>query len=332
MHPTMKAVTFNPTNDTYTVKDLPFPKLGSNDVLVRVKACGLNPIDAKMPLWKGIVPDMNDSWVPGLDVSGEVVEIGKKVTRWKPGDRVLYHGYMLRSHGGFAEYAVQNEEAILHNPVLPHDIAAATPCSGWAAYRCIKDKLNLKSTESLLIIGGAGGVGSFATQIARYMGVQKIIVTCSERNFSFVKEMGATHIIDYSQEDIIKKVLEFTDGIGANKAIDTIGGEYDIIAANSLAFNGHLVELVGYTRPEAYHDAFLKSLTFHQFSLGGGYGYGVRGLLSIIETGRLFTDMVERNLIDVPLKKIISIDDVPDQLMEMRKGRTVGKIVMQIKK
>ena len=119
----MKAVTFNPTENTFAVRDLPFPKLGSNDVLVKVKACGLTPYDAKISLWKHMVPGMTDSWVPGLDVSGEVVEIGKKVTRWKPGDRVLYHGYMLRPHGGFAEYAVQNEEAILHNPILPHDIA-----------------------------------------------------------------------------------------------------------------------------------------------------------------------------------------------------------------
>lgn len=327
----MKAVTFNPTNNTYSIKDLPFPKLGSNDVLVKVKACGLNPFDAKISLWKSLVPSMTDTWVPGLDVSGEVVEIGKKVTRWKPGDRVLYHGYMLRPHGGFAEYAVQNEEAILHNPVLPHDIAAATPCSGWTAFRGIKDKLNLRSTDSFLIIGGSGGVGSFATQIARYIGVKKIIVTCSEQNFSFVKEMGATHFIDYTKEDIVKRVMEITDGVGATKAIDTVGPDYDIVAANALSFNGQLLELVNFARPTKYHDAFMKSLTFHQFSLGGGYGYGIRGLLSILETGRNFTDLVERNFIDVPLKKVISIEEVPHQLSEMVKGKTVGKIVMELK-
>lgn len=327
----MKAVTYNPTNNTFLVKDLPFPKLGSNDVMVRVKACGLNPLDAKIGLWKSMVPDMNDSWVPGLDVSGEVVEIGKMVTRWKPGDRVLYHGYMLRPHGGFAEYAIQNEEAILHNPVLPHDIAAATPCSGWTAYRALKEKLDVKSNESLLIVGGTGGVGSFAIQIASYIGVKKIIVTCSEHNIPFVKEMGATHIIDYKKDDIVKKVMEFTDGVGVNKAIDTVGDDNDIAAANSLSFNGQLLELVGFVRPALYEDAFMKSLTFHQFSLGGGYGYGIRGLLSILETGRNFTDMVERDLIDVPLKKVISLDDVPYHLTEMLKDKTVGKIVMEIK-
>jgi NADPH:quinone reductase and related Zn-dependent oxidoreductases len=327
----MKAVTFNPTTDTYSIKDLPFPKLGNNDVLVKVKACGLNPFDAKISLWKSLVPNMSDTWVPGLDVSGEVVEIGKKVTRWKPGDRVLYHGYMLRPHGGFAEYAVQNEEAILHNPVLPHDIAAATPYAGWTAFRAIKDKLDLRSTDSFLIIGGEGEVGSFAIQIASYIGVKKIIVTCSKENFPFVKEMGATHIIDHGKDDIIKKVMEFTDGVGATKAIDAIGPDYDIVAANALSFNGHLLELSGFVRPTKYNDAFMKSLTFHQFSLGGGYGYGIRGLLSILETGRSVMDLVERNLINVPLKKVISLEEVPCHLVEMHKGKTVGKIVMEMK-
>jgi len=327
----MKAITFNPSTNTFTVRDLSFPRLGSNDVLVKVKACGLTPYDAKISLWKHMVPGMTDTWVPGLDVSGEVVEVGKKVTRWKPGDRVLYHGYMLRPHGGFAEYAVQNEEAILHNPILPHDIAAATPYAGWTAFKGIKDMLNLRSADSLLIIGGSEEVGSFATQIANYIGVKNIIVTCSKENFSFAKEMGATHIIDQYKDDIVKKVMEFTDGVGANKAIDTIGPDYDIIAANALAFNGHLLELSGYVRPSKYEDTFLKSLSFHQFSIGGGYGYGIRGLLSILETGRSVMDLVERNLIDVPLKKIISLEEVPHHLMEMFRGKTVGKIVMEIK-
>lgn len=326
----MKAVTFNPSNNGFSVSDLPFPKLDNHDVMVKVKACGLNPIDAKISLWKALVPDMKCSWTTGLDVSGTVVEVGKKVTRWKPGDRVLYHGYMLRPHGGFAEYAVQHEEAILPNHTLPHDIAAATPCAGWTAYRALIDKLRIKTSDSLLVIGGAGGVGSFALQIARYVGLNKIIATCSEKNFAFAREMGATHLIDYSKEDIVKKVYEYTNGEGVTKAIDTVGLDYDITGASSLAFNGQMVELVGHARPAKYPDAFMKSLTFHQLSLSGGYGFGGRGLFSIMETGRIFTDMVERSLIDVPLKKIITLEQVPEALIEMLKGKTVGKIVMEI--
>lgn len=327
----MKAVTFNPSNNGFSINDLPFPRLENHDVMVKVKACGLNPFDAKISLWKSLVPDMTSSWVPGLDVSGVIVEVGKKVTRWKPGDRVLYHGYMLRPHGGFAEYAIQHEEAILPNHTLPHDIAAATPCSGWTAYRALIDKLKLKTQDNLLVIGGAGGVGSFALQIAKYVGAHKIIATCSEKNFAFVREMGATHIIDYQKENIAQKVLEYTDGIGATKVLDAVGPESDIEAAAAMSFNGQMVELVGHARPAKYKDAFMKSLTFHQLSLGGGYGYGERGICSIVETGRIFTDMVERGLIDVPLKKIVSLEQVPEALIEMIKGKTVGKIVMEIK-
>jgi NADPH:quinone reductase-like Zn-dependent oxidoreductase len=79
----MKALTFNPYQDQFRIADMPVPKLGDSDVLVKVEACGLNPVDAKIGLWKSMAPDMNEKWVPGLDVSGHIVEIGEDVTGWR---------------------------------------------------------------------------------------------------------------------------------------------------------------------------------------------------------------------------------------------------------
>lgn len=327
----MKAVTFNPASNSFHIKDLPIPRIGAYDVLVKVKACGLNPIDAKISIWKGLVADMDNSWVPGLDVSGSVVEVGKKVTRWKPGDRIFYYGNMLKPHGGYAEYAVQEEDAILQNLNMPHAIAAATPCAGWTAYRCLMEKLRLNTHDSLLILGGAGGVGSFAIQIAKYVGVKNIIATCSTDNMAFVRQLGATHIIDHTKQDTVREVMRITNDQGVTKALDTVGPDNDITAANSLSFNGQMVELVSFARPAKYYNAFMKSLTFHQMSLGGGYEAGECGLFSIMETGRLFTDLVDRGLVEVPLKRIIELEEVPDVLSHMLTGRTVGKIVMEFK-
>ena len=106
----MKALTFNPTNDTFAIRDLPVPTPGPGDVLVKVAACGLNLVDAKITRWKAMVPDMDADWTPGLDVSGEIVQVGAGVEGWKAGDRVLYHGNMFRPHSGLAEYAIHKAD------------------------------------------------------------------------------------------------------------------------------------------------------------------------------------------------------------------------------
>ena len=86
----MKALTFNPTNDTFAIRDLPVPTPGPGDVLVKVAACGLNPVDAKITRWKAMAPDMGADWTPGLDVSGEIVVLGTDIGECNVCDRVLY--------------------------------------------------------------------------------------------------------------------------------------------------------------------------------------------------------------------------------------------------
>ena len=98
----MRAVTFDPAIDRFAVRDLPVPEPGPGAVRVRVEACGLNPVDAKIIYWKGAAVDMNANWVPGLDVAGVIDAFGPGVAGWQPGDRVLYHGNMFQPHGGFA--------------------------------------------------------------------------------------------------------------------------------------------------------------------------------------------------------------------------------------
>jgi len=87
----MRALTFNPETNRWTVREIPVPSLAESDVLVRVHACGLNPVDAKIAQWKIMAPQMDENWVAGLDVSGEVAAVGHSVTQWKVGDRVLTH-------------------------------------------------------------------------------------------------------------------------------------------------------------------------------------------------------------------------------------------------
>ncbi len=217
---------------------------------------------------------MNADWVPGLDVAGVIDALGPGVDGWRPGDRVLYHGNMFQPHGGFAEYAIHEAATLTPHPNVPAVEAAATPCAAWTAYRSLVDKLHVQPGQSLLVIGGAGGVGSFAVQFARYLGMDPIIATCSARNFDLVRQFGATEVLDYHEGTVGKRVRTLTGGAGVQKAIDTVGYDNDFDAVEALAFEGELVELVDLARPAQYRDAFGRSLSFHQFSLGAAHRNG----------------------------------------------------------
>ncbi|WP_199911756.1 alcohol dehydrogenase catalytic domain-containing protein [Dongshaea marina] len=153
----MQALTFDPNRDRFTLKKQPLPTPGPTEVQLKVVACGLNPVDSKIREWKSLAPDMDDNWVPGLDVSGVITELGEEVEQWKVGDRILYHGDMLKPHGGFSEYAVHNAQTLLPHPNIDPIKAAATPCAGWTAWRALMDKLKIDACDSLLIAGGSGG-------------------------------------------------------------------------------------------------------------------------------------------------------------------------------
>ena len=324
----MKALAYDPTTNNFTPAELPVPTISSGDVLVKVEACGLNPVDAKIGLWQGMVPEMDAAWVAGLDVSGHIVEVGANVTRWKAGDRVLCHGNMFRPHGGFAEYSVQHAAALILHPELDAPVAAATPCAGWTAWRALNDKLQAQGADSILITGGSGGVGGFAVQIAAHFEIETIIATCSKANHDYVRSLGATHLIDYKNEEVVSRVMAITRQEGVALGLDTVGGDNDILAANSLRFEGQMVELVDTVRPRDYQDAFMKGLSFHQLSLGAGHRYGPSSVATLVNAGTAFSPLVEQGIVNIPALETVSLEQAGDRLREMLQQRTVGKIVL----
>ncbi|CAH1560429.1 zinc-binding dehydrogenase [Vibrio rotiferianus] len=327
----MKAITYQKDQDTFTYTDIDTPALASGlDVLVKVHAVGLNPVDAKVNLWHEMVDGMDDTFVGGLDVSGEIVAIGDKVSGWQVGDRVLYHGNMRRMNGGFAEYAIQDSRTLAAHPDVAPEVAAASPCAGWTAYRALVDKLNISTRKSIFIAGGSGGVGSFAIQLARFFGVETIITTSSAANHEFVRSLGATHVIDYKQEDVREQIMAITEGLGVEVSLDCVGGDNDILCASVLGFEGEMVELVRTTRATEYPGAFLQGLTFHQLSLGSGHVNGARGLQSIVEAGTSFSALLEAGNIKVGNLKVIALEAAGEALLSIRQQRTVGKVVVKI--
>lgn len=323
----MKAVVFDFAQQQFLFSEIPVPEPGDYEVLIQVEACGLNPVDAKIRQWQGMITSKPLYWIPGLDVAGSIAATGRRVTKWKIGDRVLCHGDMFRPFGGLAEYSIQAADTLLPHPDTAAEVAAATPCAGWTAWRALTDKLHVTAQDSILITGGAGGVGSFAIQLAKHFGLYPIITTCSEKNASFVKQLRADHFINYTKEDTPQRVAEITQGLGVTTGLDTVGGENDRILANSLAFEGRMVELVRTVRPEAYDQAFMRGLSFHQLSLGSGHRNGAAGKERMLAAGRRFSALLEQGAVSVPRLEKIPLPQVPKALNKMLEQHTVGKLV-----
>ena len=323
----MKSVVFDFAREQFLFRDIPVPEPAGDEVLIRVEACGLNPVDAKIRQWQHMITNKPLFWVPGLDIAGSIVKTGRGVTNWKTGDRVLCHGNMFRQFGGFAAFSIQAADTLTLHPETAAEVAAATPCAGWSALRALTDKLHVTAQDSILITGGSGGVGSMAIQLAKHFGLHPIITTCSEKNASFVRQLGADHVIDYTKEDINQRVAEITQGFGVTTGLDTVGGDNDIVLANALAFEGSMVELVRTLRPEAYNQAFMQGLSFHQLSLGSGHRNGQAGKERMLHAGKRFSALLEQGVISMPRLEKIALQEVPVALNKMLDQHTVGKIV-----
>ena len=186
--------------------DLPVPKPNSDEVLIQIAYASVNPIDWKIR--EGVFKDIQPyqfPLIPGFDMSGIVIAIGDKVTLYKPNDRV--YGYCRKpvlQTGTYAEFIAMPETGVAR---MPNNIgfrdASAVPVCALTAWQALFDLARLEANETVLVHGGAGGVGSFAIQLARNVGAG-VLTTASLRNHDLVRALGAIHVIDYAREDVAK--------------------------------------------------------------------------------------------------------------------------------
>lgn len=238
----MKAVVINQygNKETLEEQEVHLPELKENQVLVKVKATSINPIDWK--LREGYLKQMFDWQFPiilGWDVAGVIEEVGSKVTSWKKGDRVFARPETTR-FGTYAEETIVDEELLAKIPAdVSFEEAAAVPLAGLTAWQALFDHGSLKSGEKVLIHAGAGGVGSYAIQFAKNAGAY-VITTASKKNHDLVQELGADEVIDYHETnfaDVLKEI---------DLVFDTMGGQVQKDSLNVLkADTGRLITIVG---------------------------------------------------------------------------------------
>ncbi|GAE37540.1 NADPH:quinone reductase [Halalkalibacter akibai] len=213
----MKAVIYEAYGDPNVLKvaEIEKPSIKPNQVLVNVKASGINPVDTYFR--KGIRQVEAFPNVPHFDLAGEVVEVGNAVDSVQVGDRV----WATNAKGASAEFVALNSEAVFPLPAhLSYEDGAALAMPYMTAYLSLFNRGNLKEDETVLVYGAAGAVGHAAVQLAKNAGATVIATASNKEKAQIAKDAGADHVINYTEEDLVKQALEVTDQKGVSLILD----------------------------------------------------------------------------------------------------------------
>lgn len=240
----MKAVlckTYGPP-DSLVLEDVESPKAGSGQVVISVKACGVNFPDTLIIQGKyQFKPPMPFS--PGGEVAGIIKEVGEGVTSVKVGDKVMaFVGW-----GGFAEEVVTEVPRLIPIPNgMDFTIASAFAMVYGTSHYALKDRAHLRAGETLLVLGAAGGIGLASVEIGKVMGARIIAAASTDEKLAICREYGADEVINYSTEDLRERIKEITNGNGVDVIVDPVGGNYSEPALRGMAWEGRFL-VIGFT-------------------------------------------------------------------------------------
>ena len=227
-------------------QEMPAPGIRNDtDVLVRLRAAGLNPVDAKLRQNPGSY-SMPLPVVLGFDGAGVVEATGRAVSRFAPGDEVYFcHPSFGGRSGCYATYTVVPEILLARKPArLSFAEAAAVPLALITAWESLFDRADVQAGQKVLVHGGAGGVGHFAIQLAKQAGADVCTTVSSEAKARFVSSLGADQHINYRDEDFAQAVLRWTEDRGVEVALDTVGGQILEQTFAAVRFGGRVVTLL----------------------------------------------------------------------------------------
>ncbi|MFJ4604213.1 zinc-dependent alcohol dehydrogenase family protein [Pseudomonas atacamensis] len=306
--------------DSFELSDVPKPVPQAGQVLVRVHATSINPLDYQVR--RGDYPDLVPlPAITGHDVSGVVEAIGPGVSAFAPGDEVWYTPQIFDGQGSYAEYHVAAESIIARKPAsLSHLEAASLSLVGGTVWEALTVRAVLRVGESILIHGGAGGVGHVAIQVAKAMGA-RVFTTVREVNADFVRGLGADVVIDYTQEDYVEAIMRETAGHGVDVVFDTIGGDTLSRSADALAQLGRVVSIVDIAQPQNLVQAWGKNASYHFV-----FTRQNRGKLDELSA------LVERGQLRPHVGAVYSLADIPlaHARLESANNGLLGKIAIAV--
>jgi NADPH:quinone reductase-like Zn-dependent oxidoreductase len=316
--------------------DVPAPVPGPRDILVEVRAAGLNPVDFKFRQGKlRAIHRPKLPFVLGNELAGEVIAVGNDVKRFRAGDRVFAR--VAKDRGGaFAEQACVDEDHAAH---MPRDLdftdAAAVPLAGLTALQALRDELGVKPEQKVFISGGAGGVGTFAIQIAKWLGAD-VTTTASKRGEALVRSLGCDEVIDYTTSDIFKGGRRFDAGL------DLVGGKtleqmFDIMKPGT-----RIVSVAAVPEPQtAIKDLGGRRALAAVFWIIS-YGIRSRARRAGIDYRYLFmhpsgsdlaqlAELIETEKLKVVIDRTYPLANISEALSYLETGRAKGKVVVTMR-
>ncbi|WP_432719934.1 NADP-dependent oxidoreductase [Jeongeupia wiesaeckerbachi] len=290
--------------------DVPVPVAGDDELLVRVKAAGVNPADWKIR--EGRLADRLAHTLPltlGWDVAGVVEAVGASVTDFKPGD-AIYALPDVSRNGCYAEYVVMRASDAAHKPPTVSFVeAAGVPVSALTAWKALFDEAGLQAGQRVLIHAGAGGVGGFGIQLAKHAGAH-VIATASTENFALLRLLGADDVVDYTRENFIVRAPD------VDVVFDTIGGDTQDRSWACLKPGGVLVSVV--SEPD------VETAQQHR----------ARGALVVVRPDgpRLaeLARLIDAGIVTVVIDDVYPLDAAREAHEHSETGHARGKIVLQV--
>jgi NADPH:quinone reductase-like Zn-dependent oxidoreductase len=322
-------------NDAVRAAEMPVPAVGDDDVLVRIEAAGVNPVDIKTRDGKmKVVLPHRPPFMLGNEVAGVVTEAGGRVRRFKLGDEV-YARLPKDRIGAFAEYAAIREDAVAHKPKsLTMEEAASIPLVGLTSWQALVERANLTTGQTVLIHAGSGGVGTFAIQLAKHLGAT-VATTTSAANFDLVRGLGADVVVDYRTEDFETIVRD------CNVVFETLGGKTLQKSIRVLRPGGTLIEIVGPPDPAFAKEIGASPIVTLAMRL---LSYRVRSMArrarvrysflfmrpsgeQLREIGSLIDSGIIRPVVD----RIFPFESTKDALAYVESGHAKGKVVIKVR-
>jgi NADPH:quinone reductase-like Zn-dependent oxidoreductase len=304
----VKAARISDYNADLLVEGVQTPEIGADEVLVRVTAASLNPLDIQ--LRRGFLRKffpLSFPYVLGTDLAGSVVRAGRNVARWREGDKVVARLDPTRG-GALAEFAAVSADELVDAPAtLPLEPAAGIPTSAGTSWQALFEIAGLRAGQTILVHGGAGGVGSFAIQFARSVGA-RVIATASGAGMEIARRLGADVVIDYRLANFAEKVSD------ADVVLDTVGGDTQQRSFGVLRPGGMLVSTAA--RPD---EAFAKThRVAATFVFHTSRADRLRQVVEALDAGAL-TVLVDRQL---------ALQDLGDAFRHLESGHAHGKIIV----
>lgn len=306
--------------------DVGVPSIDAGEVLIQVKACGVNFPDVLIIQNKyQFKPTLPFS--PGGEISGIIAAVGENVKHLEVGDRVV----ALCGWGGFAEYAAVKSSRVFPIPDGMDFIhAACTLYTYGTSYHALKDRAQLKAGETLLVLGAAGGVGLAAVELGKAMGGTIIAAASTENKLSVCKEKGADYVINYSKEDLRTRIKEITADKGVDVVYDAVGGSIAESALRSIAWKGRYL-VVGFTSGEI--PSFPANLALLKGASIVGVFWGSFAEREPKQSVQNFAELVawiKEGKIDQHIHKIYSLQQAPLALQDLIDRKVIGKAVVRI--